>query len=68
MDCLNTHQSESLVRWVASIEGISAVALGKKGHSGILHSMKTRAEFLSNCEHQIIFYYTPKTLFLVKPD
>ena len=60
MDCLNTHQSESLVRWVASNEGISAVVLGKKGHSGILQSMETRAEFLGNREHQIIFHYTPK--------
>ena len=60
MDCLNTHQSESLVRWVASIEGIPAVTLGKKGVSGILQSMVTRAEFLSNPEHHIVFHYTPK--------
>lgn len=60
MDCLNTHQSESLVRWVASIEGISPVTLGKKGKSGILQSMATRAEFLSNPEHYIVFHYTPK--------
>ncbi len=60
MDCFNIHQSESKVRWVASIEGISAVTLGKKGESGILQSMATRAEFLSNPEHYIVFHYTPK--------
>ncbi len=48
MDCLNTDQSESLVRWVGSIEGIRAVTLGKKGESGILQSMATRAEFLTS--------------------
>lgn len=60
MDCLNIHQSESLVRWIASIEKIPEVTLGKKGQSGILESMATRAEFLSNPEHKIVFYYTPK--------
>jgi len=60
MDCLNIHQSESLVRWIASIEGIPAVTLGKKGQYGILQSMETRAEFLSNSEHKVIFHYTPK--------
>ena len=60
MDCLNTHQSESLVRWVASTEGISGATLGKKGQSGILQSMETKAEFLSNREHKIVFHYTPK--------
>jgi hypothetical protein len=34
MDCLNIHQSESLVRWVASFERIPEVILGKKGQSG----------------------------------
>lgn len=60
MDCLNIHQSESLVRWIALIENIPAVTLGKKGQSGYLQSMETRAKFLSNSEHKIIFYYTPK--------
>jgi len=45
-DCLNTHQSESLVRLVAEIEGLE-FDLGIKGESGILKSMKTRA-FLSD--------------------
>ena len=35
MDCLNTHQSESLVRFVAQIEGLK-IDLGVKGESGIL--------------------------------
>lgn len=60
MDCLNTHQSESLVRWIASNEEIPVMILGKKGQSGILESMATRAEFLSDPEHKIVFYYTPK--------
>ncbi|MEL6442541.1 MAG: transposase [Cyanobacteria bacterium J06621_8] len=60
MDCLNTHQSESLVRWIAESEKIPMMILGKKGKSGILESMATRAEFLSQPEHQIVFYYTPK--------
>ncbi|WP_019506262.1 transposase [Pleurocapsa sp. PCC 7319] len=60
MDCLNIHVSESLVRWIASNEGIPAVTLGKKGQSGILQSMETRAKFLSNPEHEVVFHYTPK--------
>ena len=31
MDCLNIHQSESLVRWVAKDEGLPSTTLGKKG-------------------------------------
>ena len=46
MDCLNTHQSESLVRLVAEKEGLD-IDLGIKGKSGILQSMKSRAVFLS---------------------
>jgi hypothetical protein len=59
-DCLNTHQSESLVRLVAAFEGIADESLGIKGRSGILHSMQTRAEFLSNPNQRIVFHYTPK--------
>jgi hypothetical protein len=60
MDNLNTHQSESLVRWIAEMEGISQEALGDKGKSGILQSMATRATFLHDPTHKIVFSYTPK--------
>jgi transposase len=60
MDNLNTHQSESLVRWIAEMEGISPEALGEKGKNGILQSMVTRATFLHDPTHKIVFSYTPK--------
>ena len=59
VDNLNTHQSESLVRYVAKACGIKE-ELGKKGKSGILKSKKTRAKFLSDPAHRIRFVYTPK--------
>ena len=58
-DCLNTHQSESLVRWEASLSGIEE-DLGVKGESGILASMVSRAAFLSDPIHKVVFHYTPK--------
>lgn len=59
-DNLNTHQSESLVRFVAAESDMAETELGVKGKSGILKSMTSRAEFLSNPDHRIVFHYTPK--------
>lgn len=60
VDNLNTHQSESLVRYVAAESDIPDTELGVKEKSGILESMASRAEFLSNPDHRIVFHYTPK--------
>jgi transposase len=60
MDNLNIHQSEALVRWIADMEGIAEEVVGVKGKSGILQSMPTRAAFLHDPTHKVVFYYTPK--------
>ena len=58
-DNLNTHCSESLVRLVAEKCGIED-NLGVKGKSGVLQSLESRSEFLSDESHRIRFVYTPK--------
>ena len=59
VDQLNTHKSASLVELVATECGTDA-DIGKKGISGVLKNMETRAAFLSNRDHRISFVYTPK--------
>jgi hypothetical protein len=60
VDNLNTHCSESLVRYIARLQEIDASTLGQKGKSGILKSMATRQAFLSDRSHRIRFVYLPK--------
>ncbi len=59
MDCLNTHQSEALVRIVDALEP-QPLELGEKGKSGILKSMATRSAFLTDHSHRLVIHFTPK--------
>ena len=58
-DNLDTHRSESLVRWVAEQSGLGDLDLGVKGKSGILAARQSRAAFLSDPSHRVVFHYTP---------
>lgn len=61
-DQLNTHKSESLVRWVAqqcALE-VEPDVLGLKGKCGVLKNCATRAEFLAEETHRVRFVYLPK--------
>ena len=59
VDNLTTHCSESLVRWVAGLEGFAG-DLGEKGRAGILENVETRRAFLVEPAHRVRFVYTPK--------
>jgi transposase len=60
LDNLNTHQSESLVRYVARDAALREIDLGTKGKEGVLQTQVSRASFLNDPSHRIHFCYTPK--------
>ncbi len=55
VDNLTIHQSESLVRYVAAASGRTE-ELGVKGTSGILASQASRAAFLRDPTHKLVFH------------
>lgn len=59
VDNLDTHRSASLVALVAELSGLDH-ELGEKGKNGILKNRQTRAAFLSDASHKVVFHYTPK--------
>jgi transposase len=59
VDNLDTHQSESLVLYVAQACEI-ADELGVKGKAGVLKSKASRKAFLAEASHRVRFVYTPR--------
>lgn len=60
VDNLNTHCGEPLARAVADLLGIEESELGVKKKRGILKTMASRRDFLSDRSHRIRFVYLPK--------
>jgi transposase len=58
VDNLDIHRSESLVRYVAERDALQQ-DLGAKYVRGVLRSRASRAAFLADPSHSIVFHYTP---------
>ena len=65
-DHLNTHLSETLVRYVAKQIGFHN-ELGIKEKKGILKNLDSRKAFLEDPEHRIRFVFTPKHCSWLNP-
>ena len=59
VDNLDIHRSASLVHWVAEVSECDD-DLGVKGKRGILRNRHSRAAFLSNPSHRVVFHDTPR--------
>jgi hypothetical protein len=59
VDNLDTHKSKGLVRWVAHVSGVQE-DLGQPGKCGVLKDRHSRAAFLADPSHKVVFHYTPK--------
>lgn len=58
VDNLDIHRCEPLVRLVAELSGDES-DLGVMGKSGVLKSRASRAAYLSDASHKVVFHYTP---------
>lgn len=66
-DQLNTHLSETLVRFLAEENEYTQEELGLKGQSGFLKNMQTRKDFLEREQHRVRFLFTPKHCSWLNP-
>jgi hypothetical protein len=58
VDNLDIHRCEPLVRLVAELSRDES-DLGVMGKSGVLKSRASRAAYLSDARHKVVFHYTP---------
>lgn len=64
LDQLDTHLSETLVRWIAEEDGEQ---VGQKGKVGVLRRQHSRRAYLENEHHRVRFLFTPKHCSWLNP-